>query len=318
MQVTPAYLSSVATFYDMLRTEPVGSRYVYVCTSVACHLRNAKAVYEAIEEEAGDQGLEDVEVREFECLGACDMAPMASIDGRYVGPLAEDDAPELVGALKEGREPLPGRGLSDPGFRLPWDEGGARPTAPARRRSPTCTRPAGPGRTPRCSTCRRARGEPPPRARRRRLQPARPGRPACVARAARRGGRAVTRDARAARQHRRARTSTRSTSTSASAATRALRKALLEMTPEAVLHELEESGLRGRGGAGFSMGKKASFIPKGTMDKYLCCNADESEPGTFKDRLLMQKNPHLLIEGCIIGSIAAGANKGFIFIRGEY
>ena len=99
---------------------------------------------------------------------------------------------------------------------------------------------------------------------------------------------------------------------------RALRKALLEMTPEAVLHELEESGLRGRGGAGFSMGKKASFIPKSTMDKYLCCNADESEPGAFKDRLLMQKNPHLLVEGCIIGGLAAGANKGFIFIRGEY
>jgi NADH-quinone oxidoreductase subunit F len=98
----------------------------------------------------------------------------------------------------------------------------------------------------------------------------------------------------------------------------AMRKALLEMTPEAVLHELEESGLRGRGGAGFSMGKKASFIPKGSLDKYLCCNADESEPGTFKDRLLMQKNPHMLIEGCVIGSIAAGANKGFIFIRGEY
>jgi NADH-quinone oxidoreductase subunit F len=97
-----------------------------------------------------------------------------------------------------------------------------------------------------------------------------------------------------------------------------LRRALLELTPEDVLEALEESGLRGRGGAGFAMGKKASFIPKGGMDKYLCCNADESEPGTFKDRLLMQKNPHLLIEGCIIGSIAAGANKGFIFIRGEY
>ena len=97
-----------------------------------------------------------------------------------------------------------------------------------------------------------------------------------------------------------------------------LRRALLELTPEDVLEALEESGLRGRGGAGFAMGKKASFIPKGEMDKYLCCNADESEPGTFKDRLLMQKNPHLLIEGCIIGSIAAGANKGFIFIRGEY
>jgi NADH-quinone oxidoreductase subunit F len=97
-----------------------------------------------------------------------------------------------------------------------------------------------------------------------------------------------------------------------------LRKALLEMTPETVLSELESSGLRGRGGAGFSMGKKASFLPKGSMDKYLCCNADESEPGAFKDRLLMQRNPHLLIEGCIIGSIAAGASKGFIFIRGEY
>ncbi len=97
-----------------------------------------------------------------------------------------------------------------------------------------------------------------------------------------------------------------------------LRRALLELTPADVLEALEGSELRGRGGAGFAMGKKASFIPKGGMDKYLCCNADESEPGTFKDRLLMQKNPHLLIEGCIIGSIAAGANKGFIFIRGEY
>jgi NADH-quinone oxidoreductase subunit F len=99
---------------------------------------------------------------------------------------------------------------------------------------------------------------------------------------------------------------------------RAIRKALLEMEPDQVLHELEESGLRGRGGAGFSMGKKASFLPRGSMDKYLCCNADESEPGTFKDRLLMQKNPHLLIEGMVIAAVAAGANRAFIFIRGEY
>ncbi len=99
---------------------------------------------------------------------------------------------------------------------------------------------------------------------------------------------------------------------------KALRKALFQMEPEQVLAELEASGLRGRGGAGFAMGKKASFIPRGSMDKYLCCNADESEPGAFKDRLLIQKNPHLLIEGCVVGAIAAGANKGFIFIRGEY
>jgi NADH:ubiquinone oxidoreductase subunit E len=113
MQVTPAYLSSVATFYDMLRTSPSGSRYLYVCTSVACHLRNAKAVFDAVAEQAREQGLEDFEVREFECLGACDMAPMASIDGRYVGPLTTDDAHELVSALREGREPFPGRGLGD-------------------------------------------------------------------------------------------------------------------------------------------------------------------------------------------------------------
>jgi NADH-quinone oxidoreductase subunit F len=78
------------------------------------------------------------------------------------------------------------------------------------------------------------------------------------------------------------------------------------------------SNVRGRGGAGFAMGKKMSFIPKGAMDKYLVCNADESEPGTFKDRELMQKNPHQLIEGIIIGAYAIGANKSFIFIRGEY
>jgi len=97
----------------------------------------------------------------------------------------------------------------------------------------------------------------------------------------------------------------------------ALRKAL-DMNADEVLSQLEESGLRGRGGAGFSMGKKASFIPKGTMDKYLCCNADESEPGTFKDRLLMQKNPHLLIEGIMIAAYAGGINRAFIYIRGEY
>jgi NADH-quinone oxidoreductase subunit F len=92
----------------------------------------------------------------------------------------------------------------------------------------------------------------------------------------------------------------------------------LQMEPQDVLQEMLDSGVRGRGGAGFAMGKKMSFIPKGTMDKYLVCNADESEPGAFKDRELMQKNPHQLIEGIIIGAYAIGANKSFIFIRGEY
>ncbi|MGB2712529.1 MAG: NADH-quinone oxidoreductase subunit NuoF [Conexibacter sp.] len=96
-----------------------------------------------------------------------------------------------------------------------------------------------------------------------------------------------------------------------------LRRAMA-MSREDVLQELLDSGLRGRGGAGFAMGKKASFLPKGTMDKYLVCNADESEPGTFKDRELMQKSPHMLIEGMIIAAYAADANRSFIYIRGEY
>jgi NADH-quinone oxidoreductase subunit F len=99
---------------------------------------------------------------------------------------------------------------------------------------------------------------------------------------------------------------------------RGLRRALTEMTADQVVRELDASGLRGRGGAGFSMGKKASFLPHGDIDKYLCCNADESEPGTFKDRELMHRNPHQLLEGVMIGAYAAGANHAFIYIRGEY
>ena len=95
-------------------------------------------------------------------------------------------------------------------------------------------------------------------------------------------------------------------------------RAYKEMEQDEVLQQLEDSGLRGRGGAGFSMGKKASFLPRGDMAKYLCCNADESEPGAFKDRELMQRNPHQLIEGIAIAALAADAGHAFIFIRGEY
>jgi NADH-quinone oxidoreductase subunit F len=99
---------------------------------------------------------------------------------------------------------------------------------------------------------------------------------------------------------------------------RGLRKALTEMTHDQVLKELDASGLRGRGGAGFPTGKKASFLPHGDIEKYLCCNADESEPGTFKDRELIYKNPHQLIEGIMIAAYAAGISHAFIYIRGEY
>ena len=96
-------------------------------------------------------------------------------------------------------------------------------------------------------------------------------------------------------------------------------KALKTMTPEAVVEEVKKSGLRGRGGAGFPTGMKWSFLAKPPgVPRYLVCNADESEPGTFKDRYLMSRIPHLLIEGMITSSFALGANTSYIYVRGEY
>jgi NADH-quinone oxidoreductase subunit F len=99
----------------------------------------------------------------------------------------------------------------------------------------------------------------------------------------------------------------------------AARKALGEMTPEAVIDLVKNSGLQGRGGAGFGTGLKWSFMPK-TSDKpkYLVCNADESEPGSFKDRILMERGPHQILEGILIAAFATGASKTFLYVRGEY
>jgi NADH-quinone oxidoreductase subunit F len=99
----------------------------------------------------------------------------------------------------------------------------------------------------------------------------------------------------------------------------ALDTALKQMTPDAIIEEVKKSGLRGRGGAGFPTGMKWSFVPKDSpKPKYLICNADESEPGSCKDRPLMELDPHQLIEGMVIAGRAFGAHKGFIYVRGEY
>jgi NADH-quinone oxidoreductase subunit F len=100
---------------------------------------------------------------------------------------------------------------------------------------------------------------------------------------------------------------------------KALEKALREMTPETIIDEVKKSNLRGRGGAGFPTGMKWSFVPKDSpKPKYVICNADESEPGTCKDRPLMELDPHQMIEGITIAGRAIGAHMGFIYIRGEY
>ena len=176
---------------------------------------------------AGDDP--DFHVKSFECLGACDIAPMASVDGEYVGPLEEDDCAQIVEDVKAGRPVLEAK-------QLRHRKAAGEPATVSLETCSSSTTSTSPG----CNTLEVYRRE--------------------------RGGYEMLERA-------------------------------LDMEPGDVLAELQASGLRGRGGAGFAMGTKASFMPKGDMDKYVVCNADESEPGTFKDRELMQKNPHLLIEG---------------------
>jgi NADH-quinone oxidoreductase subunit E len=110
MRVTPAYLDSVATFYDMLETTPVGRHSVYVCTNISCSLCGADELYEAIRDAAGEDA--EFNVRAFECLGACDIAPMASVDGVYVGPLTVADVPQLLDDVRAGRPVLPEKQLA--------------------------------------------------------------------------------------------------------------------------------------------------------------------------------------------------------------
>jgi NADH-quinone oxidoreductase subunit F len=243
MELTPAYLTSVATFYDMLVTYPKPRNDVFVCTNISCSLRGADDFYEAMIAAASEDA--EISVRGFECLGACDIAPMASVNGEYVGPLELEDAGAIVEAIRSGQPVLPAKQLRTrrcahvaPGkafFFKDIDEPGLN-TIPVYER---------------------------------------------------RGGYS------------------------------ALRKALA-MRREDVLKQISDSGIRGRGGAGFRMGQKASFLPHGDMVKYLVCNADESEPGTFKDREIMQKLPHMLLEGIVIACWAAEISAAFIYIRGEY
>jgi NADH-quinone oxidoreductase subunit E len=113
MRVTPAYLESVSSFYDMLETEPVPAHSVYVCTNISCSLCGADELYEAFVAAAAEPGGgEAVNVRAFECLGACDIAPMASVDGVYVGPLSIADVPQVLDDVRAGRAVLPDKQLA--------------------------------------------------------------------------------------------------------------------------------------------------------------------------------------------------------------
>jgi NADH-quinone oxidoreductase subunit E len=119
MRLTPGYLTAVATFYDMFEMHPAGHHAIYVCTNISCSLCGADDLHQAIS--AAVDGDPDFNVRSFECLGACDIAPMASVDGVYIGPISLDDVDTLIDDLREQRPPLPAKQLN----RRPSTDAGA-------------------------------------------------------------------------------------------------------------------------------------------------------------------------------------------------
>lgn len=112
MRETPAWLESIASFYDMFERADNGTHTIYMCTNLSCMLRGANAVMSELEKAAA--GNEDIFVREFECLGACDLAPVASVDGKYVGPLTPQDAQTIIDQVKSGDDVLPNKTLERP------------------------------------------------------------------------------------------------------------------------------------------------------------------------------------------------------------
>lgn len=129
MQMTPARLVSVASFYDMFELEPTGSHTIYMCTNISCMLRGADQVMEELERQVGvsngGTSEDGIFLRNFECLGACDIAPMASVDGEYIGPLTVEDAKTLVEDIRAGREVLAEKKLSRrPVAATLWQNGG--------------------------------------------------------------------------------------------------------------------------------------------------------------------------------------------------
>ncbi|HSF14694.1 MAG TPA: NADH-quinone oxidoreductase subunit NuoF [Vicinamibacteria bacterium] len=246
--VARTQVHEVVSFYNMFHTEPVGRRELRVCTSLTCRLRGAGDVLDRIEKELKIRPGEttpggEVTLNKVECLCACEMAPMAQLDERFVGPLEG----ETMGAILVDA-------LSEPGA----PESAPEPTPYIATDGPVLSRRLG--------------------------------------------------DPDGTWFHRYV----------ADGGYEAARKALTSMTPKQVIDEVMKANLRGLGGAGFPAGRKWSFIPDTDKPKYLVVNADEGEPGTFKDRYLMERDPHALLEGMILAAYAIDCHKAYVYIRGEY
>ncbi len=300
----------VATFYTMFNLAPVGRFYVQLCGTTPCMLRGSEELKKVCKRMIGEQDHVSADGvfswTEVECLGACVNAPMVQIKYDYYEDLTAESLTRILNELAAGKTPKPGpqidrhnsapvggeTTLTDPALYAGNGKGG-EPGAPltdskakSRARPPTSRKPDADA-----ADRRRNRSETPIMlADKDRIFKNLYGRHDWGLDGARaRGAWDGT-------------------------------KAILERGRDAIVNEMKASGLRGRGGAGFPTGLKWSFMPKQSDGRpsYLVVNADESEPGTCKDREVMRNDPHLLVEGCLIAGCAMGAHTCYIYIRGEF
>ncbi len=301
VDATPAQVIAVASFYTMYKRAPVGRYLVSVCTSLSCWLEGADEVLHAVEDEArvpsgqvDGEGL--ISPEHVECIGACAGGPAVQVNYEFVEGLSPDRARDMVRWL---RSEQPGAVTSDElqdrfggATSFCWaipDRVGAEAPVPAF--APLGTEvPSGNGHV------------------------AGADRPAIPT-----GGNGEVPLILTTRMNDHPRTSHTLTTYEATGGYRALRKVLADpgMSPGEVTAQVKASMLRGRGGAGFPAGVKWGFLAP-ARPSYLVVNADESEPGTFKDRQLMERDPHQMIEGVILASYANDAHHAFVYVRGEY
>ena len=247
--VSIAHVREAVSFYNMFHIQPVGRRELRVCTSLPCRLRGAADLLDRVKDglkiSPGETTPgQEVTLTEVECLCACEMAPMAQLDERFVGPI---DGGSVATLIQDA--------LGEPG----------NPESTPEPEPYICS--DGPVLSTRFKDSEGTWFE----------------------------------------------------GYVADAGYAASRQVLTSMTPDQVVEEVSRANLRGLGGAGFPASRKWSFIPKdSTQPKYLVVNADEGEPGTFKDRYILERDPHALIEGMIIAAFAIDSHKAYVYIRGEY
>ena len=296
--VTPAQVAAVATFYTMYKRDPVGRYLVSVCTSLSCWLGGSDEVLHAVEDEAGvPSGHTDgdgmITPEHVECIGACGGAPAVQVNYEFVEGVTPERAREMVRWLRSGEAgAVTGDQLQDRfggPTSFPWaipEPVGA--TGPLPAFGPLGTAIPSNGRVSRPDTSPTVGNGDLPMILTGRMN-----------------------------EHP---DSSHSLATyEATGGYSALRKVFGDpgMTPVEITEDVKASMLRGRGGAGFPAGVKWSFLAP-ARPSYLVVNADESEPGTFKDRQLMERDPHQMIEGIVISSYASEANEAFVYVRGEY